>query len=86
MRAVTRDVKRVFPGDSQAGRASVVATYQGQFRGNKITGYEISDLDVSGGRSGRASGTYKLSGGAATTPADGSSSASSAPVASRGSR
>ncbi len=61
MRAVTRDVKRVFPGDSQAGRASVVATYQGQFRGNKITGYEISDLDVSGGRSGRASGTYKLS-------------------------
>jgi tRNA A-37 threonylcarbamoyl transferase component Bud32 len=60
-RAITRDVKRVFPGDSQSGRSAVLATYRGQFRTNRISGYEISDLDVSGGRSGRAAGTYTFS-------------------------
>ena len=59
-RVLARDVKRVFPGDSQRGRAAVLATYRGQFRGNEITGYELSDLDVSGGRDGRAAGTYEL--------------------------
>ena len=59
-RVITRDVKRVFPGDSQAGRASVLATYRGQFRGNEISDYEISDVDASGGRSGRATGEYTL--------------------------
>ena len=48
-RVLARDVKRVFPGDSQRGRAAVLATYRGQFRGNEITGYDLSDLDVSGG-------------------------------------
>ena len=57
---LTRDVQRVFPADSQRGRAAVLATYKGQFRGNEITGYEISDLDASGGRAGRASGRYEL--------------------------
>jgi len=57
---LSRDVKRVFPGDSQRGRASVLATYRGQFKGNEITGYELSDLDVAGGRAGRAAGRYEL--------------------------
>ena len=59
-RVLARDVKRVFPGDSQRGRAAVLATYRGQFRGNEITGYELSDLDVSGGRAGRVEGNYEL--------------------------
>ena len=59
-RVLARDVKRVFPEDSQRGRADVLATYRGQFRGNEITGYELSDLDVSGGRAGRAAGRYEL--------------------------
>jgi hypothetical protein len=59
-RVLARDVKRVFPEDSQRGRSDVLATYRGQFRGNEITGYELSDLDVSGGRAGRAAGSYEL--------------------------
>ena len=59
-RVLARDVKRVFPADSQRGRAAVLATYRGQFKGNEITGYELSDLEVSGGRAGRAEGTYEL--------------------------
>jgi hypothetical protein len=38
----------------------VLATYRSQFRGNEITGYDLSDLDVSGGRAGRAAGRYEL--------------------------
>ncbi len=59
-RVLARDVKRVFPADSQRGRASVLATYRGQFRGNEITGYDLSDVDVSAGRAGRATGRYEL--------------------------
>jgi len=59
-RVLARDVKRVFPADSQRGRAAVLATYRGQFSGNEITGYDLSDLDVSGGRAGRAEGSYEL--------------------------
>jgi serine/threonine-protein kinase len=67
-RVLARDVKRVFPGDSQRGRAAVLATYRGQFKGNEITGYELSDVDVNGGRDGRAAGTYELRrGGRAAT-------------------
>ena len=57
---LARDVKRIFPEDSQRGRADVLATYRRQFKGNEITGYELSDLDVSGGRAGRAEGRYEL--------------------------
>ena len=59
-RVLARDVKRVFPSDSQRGRDAVVETYQVQFRANEITGYSLGDLDVSGGRSGRAAGRYSL--------------------------
>ena len=81
-RVLARDVKRVFPGDSQRGRAAVLATYRGQFQGNEITGYELSDLDVGGGRAGRADGhATSCAAAAATPPAGGSCSASSASAA-----
>jgi hypothetical protein len=38
----------------------VLATYESQFRGNDISNYEIRDVDASGGRAGRASGSYEL--------------------------
>jgi hypothetical protein len=60
-RVLARDVQRVFPSDAQRGRAAVLATYRRQFRGNRITGYDVRDLDVTGGRSGRVTGTYELS-------------------------
>ena len=70
-RVLARDVKRVFPGDSQRGRAAVLATYRGQFRGNEITGYELSDLDVSGGRAGRAAGPLRAAPRRRATPTGG---------------
>jgi ketosteroid isomerase-like protein len=60
-RVLTRDVQRVFPTDTQRGRDAVLAAYRNQFRANRITGYRLSDLDVAGGRAGRASGRYELS-------------------------
>jgi hypothetical protein len=59
-RVLSRDVQRVFPSDSQRGRAAVLSTYESQFHGNKITGYEVKDVDASGGRAGRAAGRYEL--------------------------
>jgi hypothetical protein len=59
-RVLARDVQRVFPSDAQKGRGVVLDTYVGQFRGNDISGYEVQDLSVSGGRAGRASGRYEL--------------------------
>jgi serine/threonine-protein kinase len=60
-RVLARDVQRVFPSDTQKGRGVVLDTYVSQFRGNRISGYEVEDLSVSGGRAGRASGRYELS-------------------------
>jgi serine/threonine-protein kinase len=59
-RVLARDVQRVFPTDVQRGRAAVLATYRGQFRGNEIEGYEVRDVEVQGGPAGRATGTYRL--------------------------
>jgi len=59
-RVLARDVKRVFPEDSQRGRADVLSAYRTQFGDNEITGYELDDLDVTGGRAGRAAGRYEL--------------------------
>ena len=59
-RVLARDVKRVFPADSQLGRGPVLDAYRTQFRENDISGYKVSDLDVSGGRAGRAEGRYEL--------------------------
>lgn len=57
-RAVTTDVKRVTPGDEQIGRAAVLAEYRRQFAGTKVRDYRFEDLDIQGGRAGRASGRY----------------------------
>jgi len=57
--AVTRDVVRVLPGGRTQGRQQVVDQYERQFDGN-VRGYELEDLEVSGGRAGRASGRYRV--------------------------
>jgi hypothetical protein len=56
---LARDVVRVLPGGRSEGRDQVVDQYQRQFDG-KVGGYDLNDLTVTGGRAGRASGTYKV--------------------------
>ena len=58
-RALARDVTRTLPGGTTRGRAQVVDQYARQFDG-KVGGYDLGDLEVTGGRAGRASGTYKV--------------------------
>jgi serine/threonine-protein kinase len=58
-RTLARDVTRTLPGGTSRGREQVVGQYTRQFDG-KVGGYELADLEVSGGRAGRASGTYKV--------------------------
>jgi Protein kinase domain len=55
---LAKDVARVTPGDSQRGRGPVVREYRRQFAINRMTGYEVNDLDVHAGKAGRASGRY----------------------------
>ena len=56
---LARNVVRVLPGGRSEGRDQVVDQYQRQFDG-KVGGYDLNDLTVTGGRAGRASGTYKV--------------------------
>jgi ketosteroid isomerase-like protein len=56
---LARDVVRVLPGGRSSGRDQVVDQYQRQFDGN-VGGYELDGLTVTGGRVGRASGTYHV--------------------------
>jgi uncharacterized protein DUF4440 len=58
-RTLARDVVRVLPGGRSQGRDQVVDQYARQFDG-KVGGYDLNDLTVTGGRAGRASGTYKV--------------------------
>ena len=59
-RTLARDVTRTLPGRRQPAAATqVVDQYTRQFDG-KVGGYELGDLEVTGGRAGRASGTYKV--------------------------
>jgi ketosteroid isomerase-like protein len=58
---LTRDVKRVTPGDSQRGRAAVLREYRGQFDANATEAYRLTGLTVSGGAAGRATGEYVAS-------------------------
>jgi protein kinase-like protein/uncharacterized protein DUF4440 len=58
-RAVTRDAIRVLPAGRTQGRDAIVDQYRRQFDGN-VRDYELQDLDVSGGRAGRASGRYRV--------------------------
>ncbi|MEJ7891740.1 MAG: protein kinase [Solirubrobacteraceae bacterium] len=54
------DVTRVLPGESQEGRDAVVAAYAGQFAGMGVLAYEVSDLAIQSGDSGRAAGVYEV--------------------------
>ena len=56
---LARDVLRVLPGGRSQGRDQVVDQYARQFDG-KVQGYDLDDLDVRGGRAGRASGSYRV--------------------------
>jgi Protein kinase domain/Domain of unknown function (DUF4440) len=56
---LARDVVRVLPGGRSEGRDQVVDQYTRQFDG-KVRGYDLEGLTVSGGRAGRASGTYRV--------------------------
>jgi hypothetical protein len=49
----------VLPGGRSQGRDQVVDQYERQFDG-KVGGYDLDDVTVTGGRAGRASGSYKV--------------------------
>jgi predicted Ser/Thr protein kinase len=57
-RILSADVQRVSPGDVQRGRRDVVAEYRRQFADSDVQDYQLTDLQVEGGRVGRASGRY----------------------------
>jgi hypothetical protein len=59
-RTLTPDVRRVAPGDAERGRPAVVAVYRRQFADRSVGSYRLSDLQVSGGDAGRASGRYTV--------------------------
>ncbi len=56
---LARNVVRVLPGGRTQGRDQVVDQYTRQFDG-KVGGYDLNDLTVTGGRVGRATGTYHV--------------------------
>ena len=58
-RALARDVTRVLPGGRVEGREQVVDQYERQFDG-KVENYSLEDLEVEGGRAGRATGSYRV--------------------------
>ncbi|MEA2124492.1 MAG: hypothetical protein QOI80_1274 [Solirubrobacteraceae bacterium] len=57
-RLLTADVTRALPTGVQRGRKAVVAQYAQQFHSMRIEAYDVSDLDVTAGDSGRAAGSY----------------------------
>jgi serine/threonine-protein kinase len=59
-RTLAPDVRRVAPGDVERGHAAVVAVYRRQFADRSVGSYRLSDLQVSGGDAGRASGRYTV--------------------------
>jgi len=65
-RLLSADVQRVLPVGSVRGRNAVATEYERQFRANATQSYELEDVDVRGGRAGRAAGDYRVrrSGGA----------------------
>jgi hypothetical protein len=58
-RTLARNVLRVLPSGVARGRSQVVAQYARQFDG-KVRGYSFGDLQIKGGRAGRASGSYRV--------------------------
>jgi len=59
-RTLTPGVQRVLPTGVARGRGTVVSEYERQFRSQDTRGYELEDLEVSGGRAGRASAAYRV--------------------------
>jgi serine/threonine-protein kinase len=59
-RILTPAVRRFGTTDTQHGRPAVVGEYHRQFAGATIKRYALNDLRVSGGRAGRAEGTYTV--------------------------
>jgi serine/threonine-protein kinase len=60
-RLLTSDVQRALPdGAPLRGRAAVAAAYDAQFRENATQSYELANLAVSGGGTGRASADYRV--------------------------
>jgi predicted Ser/Thr protein kinase len=57
-RLLTRDAERVVPGARQEGRAAVLKAYRRQFQDSETRSFELSDLDASGGASGRATARF----------------------------
>jgi serine/threonine-protein kinase len=55
------NVRRVVPGGRQDGRAAVVEEYRRQFAASDVLAYRLSDLEVTGGEAGRATGRYSVS-------------------------
>ncbi len=65
-RVLSADVQRVLPDGVVRGRNAVATEYERQFRANATQSYELENLEVRGGRAGRAAGDYRVrrSGGA----------------------
>jgi Protein kinase domain len=57
-RLLTRDVERVVPGARQDGRAEVIKAYRRQFQDSETRSFELSDLEATGGASGRATARF----------------------------
>jgi serine/threonine protein kinase len=58
-RTLTSNVQRVLPSGVARGRDAVVKQYDSQFDG-KVRGYDLENLQVTGGTVGRASGDYHV--------------------------
>jgi serine/threonine-protein kinase len=60
-RLLTTDVQRVLPrGAAVRGRDAVVREYEAQFHDNATQSYDLENLAVSGGRTGRVSARYRV--------------------------
>jgi hypothetical protein len=59
-RLLTPEARRVGTGDVQDGRAAVVSEYHRQFAADDVVSYKLADMTVTGGRVGRAQGSYTV--------------------------
>jgi hypothetical protein len=57
---LSADVERVSPGDTQRGRAAVLAQYRDQFRANRTRAYRLVGLTATGGAAGRAAARFTV--------------------------
>ena len=57
-RLLTRDAERVVPGARQSGRTDVLKAYRRQFDDSRTRSFELSDLEATGGATGRASARF----------------------------